>query len=432
MDSITKDVIIPLVVLFVSAWFVSPCQSQNAYSAMRQYNTTVPNSPSPGAQPDRGRPGLQMGIPSRQGFAPGQSAFYGEYPIGAPGRPSNTTGVAYSSDPSWTQYLIKSEDRSFDFGSVPKGAKAEHHFILKNAFQEKVHIASISSSCTCATISMLDNKSELQTYEKAAVVVLFRADLYDGPKSATITVVIDKPYHAEFHLNVRGDIRSDVTIRPNGVRFDNVKEGEEISRTMDVVYSGSNPAWKVVEFRSGNEHLSAEIEDVQSRPGQTTTKIRVRLDEKTPVGKFSDRLYLVTNDSANRREIPILVEATVGTVINITPETLFFGYLKPGEVSSKIVVLQGSKPFRIKKLLCTNPAVETTFTFNEDAPPKIRHIIPIRYQNPKEGPGAPEDGKMRAVVKIETDDPKLTPAFNVTMELAKEEPKEPETKEEDN
>lgn len=303
---------------------------------------------------------------------------------------------------------------------MAKGSRVEHRFVISNAFQEDVRIASVSSSCSCTTVSLLNNKNTLQTYEKATIVAQFRADLFDGHKSATITVVIDKPHYAEFHLNVQGDIRSDITLRPDAIRFDNVKEGEGISRTMEVVYMGYNPAWKIVDFKSTNEHLSGKIEDVKNSYGTTTTKIRVALDEKTPAGSFVDRLYLVTNDPGNRREIPVLVQGTVGTVVSVTPETLFFGYLKPGEAASKIVVVQGSKPFRIKSVTCDNPAVVTTFKPKEDDPPKARYILPMRYLNPKDGDGAPKDGKMRTAVKIETDLPGLSPSFNVMMELAKE------------
>ena len=442
-----------LILKFLTAGFIVLSMpvagfAQTTYSAMRQAQPTtqvaVPEQRGvartqtayPEQMPQPGQ--VMQPVPPRLGLFQRRAAFYGgEYPmgpqIGTPTYqpPAYQPGYAvsgYSSDPPWTQHLIKTEDRSYDFKTVAKGSRAEHKFVIKNAFQEKVHIASVTSSCSCTTVSIQDNKTELQTYEKAEIVALFRADLFDGHKSATITVVIDKPLHAEFHLNVRGDIRSDVTVKPGNVRFDNVTEGKEISRTIDVVYSGSNPAWKIIDFKSGSEHLSAEIEDVQSRPGLTTTKIRIGLDDKMPIGKFSERLYLVTNDHANRREIPILVEATVGTVVNITPETLFFGYLKPGEASSKIIVLQGSKPFRIKKIQCDNPAIESSFIPKEDAPPKTKHILPIRYLNPTEGPGAPKDGRMQAVVKIETDLPEVAPKLNVLMELAKEEAKSEDEK----
>lgn len=328
---------------------------------------------------------------------------------------------ARTPDPSWTQHLIKKEDRSHDFKTVARGTRTEHRFVLKNRFVETVHIASVSSSCTCATPVIADGNDEIQTNAETAVVVHFHTDRFDGLKSATINVVIDRPYHAEFQLNVRGEIRSDVTITPNSVQFGSVKQGVEASRTFSTVYTGPMASWKIVDVRSKNEHLSAEIVDVEAVPGMITTRVKVTLDANAPRGDLVERLVLVTNDAENRREIPVIVMGRVGTIIKVTPTTLFLGYLKPGEMSPvKDVMIRGTERFRIKRLLCNNPEVQIEMTPNPDDPPKLFYKLPIRYTNPESGPHAPKDGRMEAVVKIETDNPEISPTFNVMMELSKE------------
>jgi hypothetical protein len=324
-------------------------------------------------------------------------------------------------EPSWTQNVIKNEDRFFDFKTVAKSVHAEHRFVLKNPFTEPVHIASVTSSCSCTSPYILDGKDEIQTYEETAIIARFRTDLYEGLKSATLTVFIDRPYRAEFQLNVRGEIRSDISIEPNLIKLDNIKEGEEVTRTLNVVYSGSNSAWKIIDFKSDNEHLNGKILEFQPTFGKITAKIQVSLDNKMPRGHFMNRLFLITNDHESRREIPVIIQGTVGTVINVTPKTVFLGYLKSGEESSvKSVIIRGTQPFRIKKLLCDNPKVEINYTIQEDNPPKIIYKIPIRYTNPSEGEGAPTDGKMRAEIKVETDIPDLTPTFHVTTAIKNE------------
>jgi hypothetical protein len=329
--------------------------------------------------------------------------------------------VTHHTEPSWTQNMIKNEDRFFDFKTVAKNVHAEHRFVLKNPFTEPVHIASVTSSCSCTSPYILDGKDQIQTYEETAIVARFRTDLYEGLKNATLTVFIDRPYRAEFQLNVRGEIRSDISIEPNLVKLDNIKEGEEVTRILNVVYSGSNSAWKIIDFKSDNEHLSGKILEFQPTFGKITAKVQVSLDDKMPRGHFMDRLFLITNDHESRREIPVIVQGTVGTVINITPKTVFLGYLKSGEESSvKSVIIRGTQPFRIKKLLCDNPKVEINYTPQEDSPPKIIYKIPIRYTNPLKGEGAPTDGKMRAEIKVETDIPDLNPTFYVTMAIKNE------------
>jgi hypothetical protein len=329
--------------------------------------------------------------------------------------------VISNSEPAWTQQLIKKEDRSFNFGMVARGVWTEHRFLIRNPFEDTVHIASVSSSCSCTSAYVLEGKDEIQTYEKTAIVALFRTDLYEGSKNATITVMIDRPYRAEFQLNVRGEIRSDITAEPNFVKLDNIKEGEEVSRMLNIFYTGYNPAWKIVDFRSENEHISAKLLEIQPTPGRIVAKVRVTVDDKIPNGPFSDRLFFITNDSEGRREIPVLVQGAVGTVIRVTPETVFLGYLKPGEVSPlKSVSIRGNQPFRIKKIQCNNPQIEINYEPKEDAPPKVLYLVPVRYKNQLEGEGSPVDGKMRARVTIETDVPSLTPAFDINMAITEE------------
>ncbi|MDR0706140.1 MAG: DUF1573 domain-containing protein [Planctomycetaceae bacterium] len=334
---------------------------------------------------------------------------------------SSQENITQHAEPSWTQNMIKNDDRFFDFKTVAKGVHAEHRFVLKNPFTEPVHIASVTSSCLCTSPYILDGKDEIQTYEETAIVARFRTDLYEGLKNATLTVFIDRPYRAEFQLNVRGEIREDISIEPNLVKLDNIKENEEVTRILNVVYSGPNSAWKIIDFKSNNEHLSGKILEFQPTFRKITAKIQISLDDKMPRGHFMDRLFLITNDHESRREIPIIIQGTVGTVINITPKTVFLGYLKSGEESAvKSVIIRGTRPFRIKNILCDNPKVEINYTAQEDRPPKIIYKIPIRYTNPSEGEGSPTDGKMRAEIKVETDIPDLTPTFYVTTAIKNE------------
>lgn len=354
-------------------------------------------------------------------FLWGTQAGLPQMRISVPQQYHGAVTVPIPVDPPWTQELIKKEDRNHDFKTVARGARTEHSFVLKNRFEETVHIAGITTSCTCTDASVQDNKTELQTYEEAKIVARLRTDLYEGLRNATITVTIDKPYDAVIQLNIRGEIRSDISVVPNGVRFENVKVGEEISRTIDVTYTGKNPSWKILDFKSVNEHLSAEIEEVRTRPGSLVTKIRITQDGEAPRGQYSDSIVFLTNDAGNRREIPILVQGTVGTTINVSPSTVFLGHLKAGEPSpQKLAILRGTQPFRIKKLTCSNPAVEILYIPKETDLARTLYRIPVKYNNPAQGDGAPENGKLRATVNVETDQPELSPVFNVTMETATE------------
>ncbi len=319
----------------------------------------------------------------------------------------------------WTRHMIKPEDRFHDFKTVAKGAKCEYRFEIYNPFVEKIHIADVRASCTCTT--PIVEKEELETYETTAIVAHFHTERLNGFKNATLTVVIDKPYPAEFQLQVQGNVRTDISVSPTEVRLDNVKEGTEASRTISIVYTGNNTAWKILDFKSANKHLSGEIVETQATPGRVVFKVKVTLDASAPKGEINDRIFAISNDLVNRREIPIMVRGVVGKTLTVTPPTLFLGTLEPGEKSSdKDVMVLGSEPFKITKIESDDPNVNVDFDAASNTEAKRFFRVKVRFLNPAGGSKKlDEDGKLLSVVKIETDDPNVKTAFNVTAGVVK-------------
>lgn len=320
----------------------------------------------------------------------------------------------------WTLHVIPLKERTFNFQTVAKGATPEHPFVLKNPFQESLVIESIRSSCTCTTAHYDEKKLVLQTYEEVALGARFRGDLFDGHKNATLTVILAKPHRAEIQLNVCGEIRSDLKISPNFLDFGNVEIEKGKSMLLTVTYSGAYAMWRLVDAKCDNEFISAEITNLPpSQYGQKMFRVNVSLDKSAPQGVINTHLFLISNDAETRREIPIPLRATVGTVIKVSPSTLFLGALVPDEESPvKNVTLVGTQPFRITKIECGNPAMKIP-AVDADAPAARTFSIPLQYRNPADGEGAPKDGVMRTEVKVSTDIPGLSPTFFVTMSLIK-------------
>ena len=351
------------------------------------------------------------------------------------------TVAARGNEADWTQYIIPAEQRGFDFKTVAKGAVPEKQFVLKNPFLEAIHIGKITASCVCTTLRFEKEKLVLETYDELVLTVQFRGDLYDGQRTSTITIIIDQPSKAEIQLNIRGDIRTDLTIqaeqspsgataRQNAVDFGNVAIGQQHTRDLTITYTGTNPLWRVVDVLSEDDFIRTDIIVAPPRGRARVFRVRVSLDESAPPGHIHTHLLLITNDDSQRagfrQEIPIAVRATVGSVIRISPPSLFLGVLKPGEASARRnVMLSGTQPFRITKIESCNPAIETFFQNDENATPKLRHTVPIAYKNPVEGDGAPENGDnggvMRATIQITTDIPGIAPIFYVTASIRQQE-----------
>ena len=320
----------------------------------------------------------------------------------------------------WRQYIIPIEARSFDFQTVPKGGTPAHPFVLRNPFQEVLRIGAVTSSCACTTIDTGEEETVLQTYEEAVIAVRLRGDMFDGPRNSTITVSIDEPIRTEIQLNVRGEIRGDLNISPNFIDFGNVESGRGHSRSLIVTYTGSNAQWRIVDAHCENEFIRTEITSDPARVGVKVFRLNVSLARDAPNGTINTHLVLMSNDTQARREIPIPIRGTVGTVIRVSPPALSLGVLSPGEHSPvRDAVLLGTGQFRITKIESDNPALEIVSKNPLDSLLRL-HSLSVSYRNPTEGEGTPADGIMRAVVRVTTDIPELTPTFFVTANIQEE------------
>jgi len=323
----------------------------------------------------------------------------------------------------WREHVIPAKERMFDFKTVARGAVPEHQFLLRNPLQETLHIRAITAGCECTTLHFDEEKTVLETYEELIIPVRLRGDRFDGQRNSTITIFIDQPVRTEIQLHVRGDIRSDLRISPEFIDFRNLELDRGGSRTLTVTYTGSNTQWRLVDARSENKFLRAEItlDSAQTRVDTRVFRVTISMDRAAPHGTINTHLILISNDTSTRREIPIPIRATVGTVLRVTPPALSLGVLQPGEPSPvRTAILSGTGPFRIEKIECDNPAVD--IAVNNTGRDLVSRVYPltISYRNPVEGEGIPENGILRAVIKVTTDVPGLTASFFVTATVLEE------------
>jgi hypothetical protein len=308
----------------------------------------------------------------------------------------------------WAQEMF--EVKKHDFGSVPRGAKAEYRFEIYNPFVEDVHIAGASSSCGCTSVKV--EKSTLKTYETGSILAHLNSDRFLGKKGATITVRIDKPYPAQVRLQVKSYIRSDVVFEPGSVELGTVNLGEKKQQTVDVEYAGRSD-WKITDLKTNNPHLHAEILDENRHQGRVRYRLMVELDPDAPVGYLHDRIVLQTNDYQNR-EVPLLVEGVVKSSIVVSPASLFLGKVDGGEEVVKKIVIRGDAPFRIKKIICDSSTFHFDFDPTENTEPRSLYIIPVRFKS-----NHPEaNQRITEVIRIETDQGTTMPELPVYAEVS--------------
>ena len=261
--------------------------------------------------------------------------------------------------------------RTHDFGTVARGAKAEFFFKLKNLYKEDIHIAAVRTSCGCTTPQI--TKPTLKTFEEGSIIAQYNTTRFLGSKTATLTVVIDKPYYAEVQLRVQGYIRSDVVLRPSSLQYGSVEEGSSTSRRMRVHYAG-RADWKITGVKSPHPYIEAHAEEVSRLGKEVQYDLVVTLKPDAPAGYVRESLTVLTNDHSQGSFL-VELEGRVQSEISVSPATLFLGVLKPGQTVTKKVVVRGKKPFKIMKAKCG----DEHFKLQLPEVAKKLHLIPVTF-----------------------------------------------------
>ena len=281
------------------------------------------------------------------------------------------------------------EVTSHDFGVVAKGSKAEFDFEFENRYVEDIHVAGVRSSCGCTEPHV--TKQSLKTWEKSAIRAVFNTKSFIGSRSATLTVIIDRPYYGEVQLSVRGYIRGDVLFTPGSVSFGEVESGQAAERAVTISYAGRS-SWDIEDVRSANPHFEVELSDRQYDFGRVTYQMKIRLKDDSPVGYIQDQLTIVTNDSYNgSMELP--VEGRVVSPLTVSPASLFLGVLRPGQTVEKRLFVKGTKPFKITSIECPGGC----FQFGTTEKTMTAHLIPITFT------ASDTPGKISQSIEIKTD-----------------------------
>jgi hypothetical protein len=234
---------------------------------------------------------------------------------------------------------------SNDFGMVAKLAKVEHHFSFKNIYREDVHIVSVQSSCACTVPEL--TKKLLKPGETAEVIARIDTRTFNGRREATVRVTIDKPVPAEVQLHVYCYIRSDIVVQPGEINFGFVDRGSTASCKVLVSYAG-RPDWRILDVQSAEQHLSATMVQLNRGLGQVAYELTIELKDDMPAGYLKDHVILVTNDlNPDAARVPIAVEGLVLAPLSVKPTLFSVGAVKPAEIVTKYLVIQGKVPFRI-------------------------------------------------------------------------------------
>jgi hypothetical protein len=255
---------------------------------------------------------------------------------------------------SVSDQLIPASQRSHNFGTVARAANTEHQFLIRNPFNQPLHLRSIRTSCGCTT--PLIETETIAPGETGSVLARFNTGTFTGDRKATITVTIDQPQFMELQLNVRGYIRSDVVFNPGEMSLGSVPRGEPRSAEATLDYAGKSD-WQIQRITSDSRFLSAKFEEVSRGSGRVRYLITATLDPACPAGPLATQLILHTNDQ-RLTTVPLRAFADVQADLSASPGQLALGDIQPGETVTQRILLKGHAPFTVQRISGSNVIVE--------------------------------------------------------------------------
>ncbi len=276
----------------------------------------------------------------------------------------------------WARRLF--EKTSHDFGSVARAANTVHEFSFTNTLDRDVHIASVRSSCGCTKPSV--QQRAVKSGEAGIVFARYNTRSFTGRKSATVTVVFDRPRYAEVQLRVSGYIRRDVVFHPGKVDFGMIDQGQSAERIVKLEYAGRSD-WRLDDVQTPLPHISVEAKETHRGGGRVSYELIARLSDDAPAGYVTTELTLRTNDRRLKR-VPLAVTGRVSPALSVSPALLFLGNVPAGSQCTKRLVVRGPEPFRITKVECK----DQRFRFEMPDEAKTLHFVPVVF-NADEIPG---------------------------------------------
>ncbi len=272
----------------------------------------------------------------------------------------------------WAEAMF--EERRHSFGSVAIGVEAVHRFKFKNPYPEDVHIASVTSSCGCTTPGW--PKTPIKYGETGEITARLNTDgRFKGDKSATLTVVIDRPYRAEVQLQVTSYIRPDVVITPGVAEFGSVSEGKKTTKKLTMQYAG-RPNWELTDIKCTNPHIHVKADEVERKNGRVVYDIAVTIWDTMPSGYVHDVVRFITNDTNPNSSVVMLpVHGYVAAPLVAKPSPFVIGFVKPGDTVKKNIVLRSDAPFRITKITSRDQRFQFALS---DLEHNV-HVLPITF-----------------------------------------------------
>ncbi len=254
-----------------------------------------------------------------------------------------------------------------DFGTVPKGDKIEHTFLVKNTGTNDLEILSASPTCGC-TVAEFDKL--IKPGQTGKVRAVIDTAQFAGPISKSVTLQTNDPATPSSQLTIHAIIKPYVDAFPAGfVRFQ-MLQGDAQTQTV-TLYSEEDEPFVITKVETPGDYVKVNYSKIEKeadramagKTGQTQYRVDITVGgADAKVGPLSDKVQIHTN-SKRTPVYPISVSGLIRPTYTVAPQILNFGEVAPGEPAAERTITftsnaKDSSAFKITKVESSVPGVK--------------------------------------------------------------------------
>lgn len=289
-----------------------------------------------------------------------------------------------------------------DVGTVSKGDKIVHDFVIKNEGDADLQITNVQPACGC-TVAEFDKV--IKPGQTGKVHAVIDSSTFSGPISKGVSVFTNDPEHPQIELTIHAKVEPYISIKPGYARYITV-QGEPLEGNIaQTLWAPDGTSWDITGVDSPYPFLAVTFHEAKPEERLPDAKgkqwkVEMKLSNQAKVGPLSDYVTVHTNHP-KQKIVQIPVSGFVRPVVATTPPNADFGKIEIKEPIKKALNIRNfaTEPIKVTSIDPTLPkGIETKLeTLEEGREYQVRIIL-----NPELAKG-PFLGKL----VIHTDSPKV-------------------------
>jgi len=320
------------------------------------------------------------------------------------------TGAQAQAQPSQPQRgALDFENEDLDIGIVHDGAPIDVVYPFTNEGEIPIMITRVKPSCGCTNAADMEGMV-IQPGETGELRFVFNPTGKIGGSSVSIRVETDDPDRPTMNLMLRAEIEPIVQADPSIIQFGDLRKGESKSITTRV--SGEMENFKVL-FATVSDSDLFEVEVVEHARIEMPAPMKVGVDtgeQAAPrsrdgsiikitfkgsddIGVVDESLLGRTTDE-RRRLIPIKMLGNVVGDVEVVPDRIGLGILRPGEAFEKTLHVS-SRSGEAFEITAASLDVDITDEFEVDVLPLATDDGSSAYKVRIHGTPSPDHAQRR-------------------------------------